>query len=102
MVKKRVLRTVSWLNPGLKSPEKEAAETEKRGKNLEECGILEVTLSQKQIKCWPSVRYDKDWEMCCSKHTGNGDLERSRQGKDKGQQKRAKDERGEEESMIVI
>lgn len=40
--------------------------------------------------------------MCCSKPTGNGDLERSRQGKDKGQQKRAKDERGEEESMIVI
>lgn len=40
--------------------------------------------------------------MCCSKHTGNGDLERSRQGKDKGQQKRAEDERGEEDSMIVI
>lgn len=51
MVKKRVLRTVSWLNPGLKSPEKEAAEMEKRGQNLEECGILEVTLPQKQIKC---------------------------------------------------
>lgn len=51
MVKKRVLRTVSWLNPGLKSPEKEATETEKRGQNLEECGILEVTLPQKQIKC---------------------------------------------------
>lgn len=40
--------------------------------------------------------------MCCSKHTGNGELERSRQGKDKGQQKRAEDERGEEDSMIVI
>lgn len=40
--------------------------------------------------------------MCCSKHTGNGDLERSRQGKDKGQQKRAEDERGEEDSVIVI
>lgn len=34
MVKKRVLRTVSWLNPGLKSPEKEQAERERRGENI--------------------------------------------------------------------